>query len=464
MAKRTAQLPDPLDVSGGNPPRRTKLRQAQQNQRSARAVDFLIGTALLALLSPLLLARALRSRYQSGAILVGTPLIGKDRIPFQRLSFSGTGRFRALAVWLNVVRGDLALVGPQPLRADEAMAIAADDPVRFSVRPGLISPFAIRSRIGLTHESESAIDRDRVYRRSLKGDLGLIARFLVSSMLSGDAETPREKPEIVNFFGVPVRNTTMREAIDWIVAHATDSQAKSLAFVNPDCLNIAWNNADYRAALVEADLVLPDGIGIRLGCRMRGIALQANVNGTDMFPLLCEAAARNRLPIYLLGARPGVARAAADNMAERFPELQIAGTQDGYFPPEEEERVVARINRSGARILLVAFGAPRQELWLRRWRERLTTSVNMGVGGLFDFYSGRIRRAPIWMREIGLEWVYRLIQEPGRMWRRYIIGNPLFLLRVRQQIRHPERFALATDSDARAGLGDTHKTTGDQHG
>jgi N-acetylglucosaminyldiphosphoundecaprenol N-acetyl-beta-D-mannosaminyltransferase len=88
----------------------------------------------------------------------------------------------------------------------------------------------------------------------------------------------------------------------------------------------------------------------------------------------------------------------------------------------------------------VAFGAPRQELWIARWRDHLTIPVAMGVGGLFDFYSGRIPRAPVWMREIGLEWVYRLSQEPRRMWRRYVIGNPLFLYRVWQQARHPERF------------------------
>jgi len=161
-----------------------------------------------------------------------------------------------------------------------------------------------------------------------------------------------------------------------------------------------------------------------------------------MFPLLCEAAAREHVPIYLLGAKPGVAQATADNMVERYPNLTVAGVRDGYFNAEEEDAVVEAINESGARILLVAFGAPRQELWLEQWRDRLAPPVCMGVGGLFDFYSGRIARAPAWMREMGLEWVFRLLQEPGRMWRRYVIGNPLFLYRVWQQVRQPERFFL----------------------
>ncbi len=106
---------------------------------------------------------------------------------------------------------------------------------------------------------------------------------------------------------------------------------------------------------------------------------------------------------------------------------------------------------TGAAILLVAFGVPRQELWIDGWRGRLEPPVCLGVGGLFDFYSGRIPRAPLWMREIGLEWVWRLLQEPRRMWRRYVIGNPLFLFRVWRQARHPERYPLAI----RQGGGET---------
>jgi N-acetylglucosaminyldiphosphoundecaprenol N-acetyl-beta-D-mannosaminyltransferase len=137
-------------------------------------------------------------------------------------------------------------------------------------------------------------------------------------------------------------------------------------------------------------------------------------------------------------------------MAKRYPGLRIAGARDGYFKSHEEQSVVDDINSSGARILLVAFGAPRQELWLKRWRSELEPPVGMGVGGLFDFYSGRMPRAPVWMREMGLEWVFRLMQEPGRMWRRYVIGNPLFLYRVRQQAKTPERFALPSGFDTRS--------------
>lgn len=454
MPKPPLEIPGPLGkpqrsrwISGVR--RRTFPALVLLGEIAPRGLDVLVSATLLAVLSPLLAGRALWSRRQAGSVLVAETLVGRYRTPFRRLSFAGTGPLRGIAVWLNLLRGDLAIVGPRPLTAEEASEVPVEDLVRFTVRPGLISSFGTRSRIGLAHERESAMDRDLVYGQTLKGDLGLAARSLVSGVLGGD-EAQREMPRILNFFGIPIVNTTMEEAVDWIIAEAAGNQRRLMAFVNPDCLNIAWKNAEYRQVLAQADRVLPDGIGIHLGCRMLGQALKANVNGTDMFPLLCEVAARDGVPIYLLGARPGIAQATADSMVKRSPGLRIAGARDGYFEPHEEQSVVDDINESGARILLVAFGAPRQELWLKRWRSELVPPVGMGVGGLFDFYSGRIPRAPVWMREIGLEWVFRLMQEPGRMWRRYVIGNPLFLHRVRQQAREPEKFPLPVGFETRS--------------
>jgi len=412
-----------------------------------RFLDIGIGIVVLAILSPLLIVMAYKSRRQTGGILSGTTMIGRYRIPYRLLSFAGGGRFRGLTVWLNVVRGEMGIVGPRPLSIAEASQLSVDDLVRFTVRPGVISPFRIRSRIGIAHDPESKMDRELVYGQTVKGDLGLAARSVVSGVLGGGGL--RAMPAILNLFGIPVLNTSMAEAVRWVMDCAKGTAPRLMAFVNPDCLNIAWNNADYRSVLLGADRVLPDGIGIHLGCRMLGQALRENVNGTDMFPLICEAAARERTPIYLLGARPGIAQAAADRMVERYPGLYVAGTRDGYFDAAEDDSVIDAINASGAKILLVAFGVPRQELWLSCRRSHLAPPVCMGVGGLFDFYSGRIPRAPVWMREIGLEWVFRLIQEPGRMWRRYVIGNPLFLYRIWKQTRHPDEFALPEEIERR---------------
>ncbi len=300
----------------------------------------------------------------------------------------------------------------------------------------------------------------------MRGSLGLIVRSLIAALLGG---SERPIPPMLDFFGVPITNTTMDEAVAWIAERAAispvvgsnhpgaerhpslskegNSQDQAgaivaqgdgkalLAFVNPDCLNMAYTNSRYRQVLQQAARVLPDGIGLKIGCRMRGLGLAANVNGTDLFPRLCERAAREGWSLFLLGAQPGVAEQVAQNMQARYPGLLITGVQHGYFTPEEEAGMIDRINASGARVLLVAFGVPRQELWLAEHQAALTPPVRMGVGGLFDFYSGRIPRAPLWLREIGLEWVWRLLQEPGRMWRRYLLGNPLFLYRVWKQAR-----------------------------
>ncbi|MDD5272632.1 MAG: WecB/TagA/CpsF family glycosyltransferase, partial [Methylovulum sp.] len=143
------------------------------------------------------------------------------------------------------------------------------------------------------------------------------------------------------------------------------------------------------------------------------------------------AAAGHRL--FLLGGLPDVAAQAAAAMQQRFPGLAVVGVQDGFFTDSEEPQVLAKINASGADIVLVGFGVPKQELWLAHYRQQLNPIICMGIGGLFDYYSGRIPRAPVWLREMGMEWAWRLLQEPGRMWRRYLIGNPLFLYRVWRQ-------------------------------
>ncbi len=123
-----------------------------------------------------------------------------------------------------------------------------------------------------------------------------------------------------------------------------------------------------------------------------------------------------------------------------YPEVTVSGCHHGYFSPEEEPEVIARINRSGADLLLVAFGAPRQDIWIDEHLEKTGAKVAMGVGGLFDFYSGNTARAPLWMREMGMEWLFRFTQEPGRLWKRYFVGNGVFLYRVMLEKIKPSRF------------------------
>lgn len=402
-----------------------------------RTFDIIFSLSLIIFLSPILALRAIVAKLSTGKVLNAELLIGRLRTPFYRLRFGGNAPGAKWAVLLNILVGDMAFAGPRPMASDETLNLTPEQSIRFTLRPGLFSPYALRRKIGIAYDNETVSDINFYYNETIRGDVGLVARSVIGDLLAGGDMRPT--PPILHFFGIDIVNTTMDEAIDWMVQRVRNSAPALVAFVNPDCLNIAFRNEKYRRVLVKAERVLPDGIGINLGCRMLDVSLLANINGTDLFPRLCERAASQGLSLFLLGAKPGVAQAVSANMRERFPSLSVAGTRDGYFKPEETESVLEEINQSNADILLVAFGAPGQELWLAEHHDRLKPCVRVGVGGLFDFYSGRMRRAPVWMREIGLEWTWRLLQEPGRMWRRYLIGNPLFLYRVWQQKKNGER-------------------------
>jgi len=396
-----------------------------------RLFDIITSSLLLVLLSPFLLYRAVLAYWQTKTVVAGEPRLGYLQRPFKRLYFAGEQRGKELPVLINILLGDLAWAGVRALTPDEAAQLHADKLRHFELKPGVISAYSTRKKVGLAYDDEFATDFEFFSRPSTKNYIGLCLRAIIGLLLGGN--TPRPTPAILHFWGVNIVNTTMSEALDWIEQRVRDKQKALVAFVNPACLNIAYTDEAYRQVLQSADRVLPDGIGINIGCRLLNQALLANVNGTDLFPRLCERAAKDGYSLFLLGGQPGVVVKAAFAMQERFPNLIIAGIQEGYFSDEQEAEVLETINSSDAAILLVGFGVPRQELWLARYHEQLSPTVCMGIGGLFDYYSGRIPRAPVWLREIGMEWSWRLIQEPGRMWKRYLIGNPLFLYRVWRQ-------------------------------
>ena len=275
----------------------------------------------------------------------------------------------------------------------------------------------------------SELETDLEYAEDLgvKHDLGIVLRMIPSVLYgSGGAATSDE----VTLLGIPIDNMTMDEAVEDILERMDGEKPHRVCFVNADCANLAFRNATYLDALQRADLCLADGIGMKLAGKMLGREIRQNVNGTDLFPRLCTAMENTGKGIYLLGARPGVVEDVAEWIRRNAPGADVRGLQHGYFKPEEEADVIARIRDSGARVLLVAFGAPKQDLWVREHLEESGVKVAMGVGGLFDFYSGRMPRAPQWMRDSGLEWLYRLIKEPGRMWKRYLVGNGVFLFRT----------------------------------
>ncbi|MFO1406400.1 MAG: WecB/TagA/CpsF family glycosyltransferase [Steroidobacteraceae bacterium] len=393
----------------------------------ARLIDLLASLSAIALLWPVLVLRAVAGRASSGRWIEATPAHGLDCRVFAMYEFSGRFRGRTLAGLFNLLRGDVALGGPRPSRVGELGSWLATVPERYRVRPGLVPCRAPRLLMGIDPGPEGDADLAFVANHRAMSGAALAARWTFARIVAGPAGAA---PPQLDVLDVSLTNTTMREAVEWLARRAQQRRRTTVAFANPDCINIAQHDAAYRRALKRADRVFADGIGIRLGARMLGQKMADNVNGTDLFPRLCDAASRSGIRLFLLGARPGVAESAAEAMRARFPGLEIAGTMHGYFAPAQTDAVIRRINASRADVLLVAMGAPHQDLWLMHHDARIGPPVRLGVGGLFDYYSGRIPRAPGWMREAGLEWVWRLRCEPRRLWKRYLVGNPLFLARV----------------------------------
>lgn len=407
-----------------------------------RAVDCLISAVIIVVLSPVLALGWLFS----GRSLRRTTKIGLGCTFFEELSFDtdrGRGgrfikklRLERLPVLINIVKGDMSFVGPLAAVPETLAEAGVEEKERYRIRPGLISLWWIRRRANIDYGTEMEADIEYVRNHGVRSDIGIILRAVPAAFYGRRERSCRKELSIL---GIPVNNCTMTEAMENIVDWLDDTTPRQICFVNADCANIAYKNKDYLDLLNKSDLCLADGIGMRLGAKILSEDIVQNVNGTDMFPLLCRRLSGTRSRMFLLGAHSDVVEGVEKWIHDKYPGVQVCGRQDGYFQPEKEHAVIQEIKDCGTDLLLVAFGSPKQDLWICRNLAETGAKVAMGVGGLFDFYSGRIPRAPVWMREIGMEWLFRLIQEPGRLWKRYLIGNGLFLWRVARERFFPTK-------------------------
>lgn len=230
--------------------------------------------------------------------------------------------------------------------------------------------------------------------------------------------------ERVDCLGVPVACARFEAVREWFFTAIEQRSARSLYFVNAHTLNLAWGDPQFREILGRGDLVLNDGIGLAIYARLAGRRFDYNFNGTDLLPAMFEAAVPARpLGVFLYGAVPGRAELAARNVEQRFRGVQIVGAVDGFV----RDGVIERINAASPDVLLVGMGNPLQERWIDQHRAQLDVGVVAGIGALIDFLSGATARAPSWIRAAQMEWAFRLALEPKRMWRRYVLGNPVFL-------------------------------------
>jgi N-acetylglucosaminyldiphosphoundecaprenol N-acetyl-beta-D-mannosaminyltransferase len=188
-----------------------------------------------------------------------------------------------------------------------------------------------------------------------------------------------------------------------------------------------------RDSVLNADLVVADGLAVVWASRLLGEPLPERVAGIDLFVELLHLADREGRSVYLLGAKPEVLRAVEARIRDELPGARIAGSRDGYFTAEESEQVAGEIEAAAPDLLFVGISTPKKEIFLGRFAERMNVPVYHGVGGSFDVLAGRTRRAPEWIQRWGLEWLYRLVQEPRRMWKRYLVTNTLFIALVARQ-------------------------------
>ena len=216
--------------------------------------------------------------------------------------------------------------------------------------------------------------------------------------------------------------------LDSVAQMIDEGRPHQIATANPEFVMHAQRDPTFRAVLERADLCMADGVGLLWAARRLGHCLPERVTGSDSVPLIAARAARQGWRLFLLGAAPGVAERTAAILTRQNPGLQIAGAFAGSPAEGEAPAIVDRIRRARVDVLLVAYGAPAQDLWISRHRDELAVPVMMGVGGTFDHIAGVQRRAPGWLQRIGLEWLFRLVTQPRR-WRRQLT-IPQFVWRV----------------------------------
>ena len=239
----------------------------------------------------------------------------------------------------------------------------------------------------------------------------------------------------------PMDVATMDETVEIIRAAVAAERFTQHVVVNVAKLVNMRTDAQLRNSVETCDIINIDGMGVVIGARFLGHRVPERVAGVDLFHRLLSMSAVEGFPVFLLGATDDVVTATAKKVATLYPGLSIAGFHHGYFW-ENEAATVEMIRASGARLLFVAITSPKKENFINRWKDQLGVSFVMGVGGTFDVVAGKVSRAPLWMQTYGLEWLYRVIQEPRRMWRRYLTTNSKFLaLLVVEKFRQLSRTA-----------------------
>ena len=256
--------------------------------------------------------------------------------------------------------------------------------------------------------------------------------------LNGSVATVEERRR-GRVLGVPIDAVSWETALDRILGWARQRSSRYVCICNAHVTVTAAQEPDFWRVVEAADMATPDGAPVAWMMRRIGFPGQARVNGPDLTWKLCRRCADDGVSVFFVGGAESTLDRLRGNLLEAFPGLSIAGMESPPFRPltEDEDRsLVERINAGGAGVVFVGLGCPKQERWMAEHRGRVN-GVMIGVGAAFDFHAGTVKRAPRWMQRVGLEWLHRLASEPGRLWRRYLVTNSLFVLGALRQLLGP---------------------------
>jgi len=230
----------------------------------------------------------------------------------------------------------------------------------------------------------------------------------------------------IEFLGCSMDSLSMAETVDIIEDKVEQGSFFQHVVVNVAKLVHMQKDKVLAESVNACDMINIDGMGVVFGARLSGHNVPERIAGVDLFHNLLEMSAKRDFPVFLLGATEEVVSKTSETVSNLYTGLNVAGYHHGYFW-DDEEAVVNKIKASGAKLLFVAITSPKKENFINKWQDKLGVDFVMGVGGTFDVVAGKVKRAPVWMQNSGLEWLYRVIQEPGRMWKRYLVTNSLFL-------------------------------------
>jgi N-acetylglucosaminyldiphosphoundecaprenol N-acetyl-beta-D-mannosaminyltransferase len=247
--------------------------------------------------------------------------------------------------------------------------------------------------------------------------------------------------EKINVLGVPIHKINMSEALHKSIEFLKSNEKRVIFTPNSEIIMMAKDDKNLLNAIKEADLIIPDGIGLVLASKILKKPLEERVTGIDLMENILDYCNKSKKSIFILGGKPGVADKALKNISKKYPNIKALGSYHGYFKGhhigqeghDEEKSVINLINNLKPDVLFVAFGAPKQELWIQRYKNEINSNIFMGVGGSVDVYAGEVKRAPVVYQKLGLEWLYRLIKEPWRYKR--MMALPKFVIEVLKSVK-----------------------------